>query len=111
MDDWQGYGQYLPNVIEPGNIDLMNRPMVQNPDSSISTLRSMSFGQGPNTVLLPTVHQQGYNMSPEEAWAHYLATRQHLGIFKSPDIADTYARHLSQRQSDLYLRPTGMSYY
>jgi hypothetical protein len=43
-------------LLEFGNINLFDRPRVQNPDGSISTVRSMSFNLDGQEVLVPTVN-------------------------------------------------------
>ena len=74
---WQPY--------ERGNIDLYNRPPVQNEDGSTSTVRSLSFqDEDGREVLIPTVVGDRV-VSDEEAIQHYLQTRQHLGKFANPD--------------------------
>jgi hypothetical protein len=87
----------------PGNIDLTNRPIVRNPDGSISTVRSMSFNIDGRQVLLPTISEDGRNLSPQEAVEQYHKTGKHLGIFEDVDDADTYARQLHEMQEEIYL--------
>jgi hypothetical protein len=45
----------IDGIVEFGNIDLFNRPIVKNPDGSISTVKSMSFDTDRGVVLVPTI--------------------------------------------------------
>lgn len=88
-----------------GNIDLAARPVVQNPDGSISTVRSMSIGTDEGEVLIPTVSDDGRIMTEEEAIDVYRQTGRHLGVFDSPDSATAYAESLHKQQEAMYARP------
>lgn len=91
--------------VEEGNIDLEHRPILKNSDGSISTVRSMSFGddQG-NEVLVPTVGPKGEDWAPDEAVRNYYKTGQHLGKFKTPEAADRYAQVLHKKQEKRYVK-------
>ena len=76
---------------------------MHNPDGSYSTVYSTSFTLPaglPNAgkaILIPTVvHQDGEwkIVSPHEAFDYYLATKKHLGVFKTTKAADQYAERL-----------------
>jgi hypothetical protein len=86
-----------------GNINLHQRPSVHNPDGSISTVRSMSFEENGQEVLVPTV-RKGLErpMTNEEAIEHYHKTGEHLGKFATPETATAYAKRLHESQEKEY---------
>ena len=88
-----------PGLITPGNIDLSNRPQVQNPDGSVSTVKSTSVNLGGREVLLPTIAEDGRKLSVAEAVEQYKTTGKHLGIFESPQAATRYAKSLHNAQA------------
>ena len=97
----------LPNFGR-GNVDLNNRPVVTNPDGSISTVYSNTFGPDKKGqwVLVPGVREGlSRTMEPDEAFAHYMKTGEHLGSFPSQKEADTYAENLHEDQAQMYDRP------
>ena len=98
-----------PKFKDQGNIDLFNRPMVVNDDGSLSTVRSMSFGEDGKEILIPTIrHGLNRPMTNDEAIDWYHKTGEFLGKFDSIDEADQYAKLLHEQQAKLY-RPQGQS--
>jgi len=85
-----------------GNIDLDNRPVVKNPDGSISTVRSISVNIDGKEVLLPTIDDSGRTLTTEEAVDLYRKTGKHLGMFQTPEEATSYAKWLHEDQARKY---------
>lgn len=92
-----------PGIIEPGNINLHNRPVVKNADGSISTVRSKSFDFDGTEVLLPTVSDDGKILTDKQAIDLYKATGRHLGKFSSVEAANQYAQQLHEEQGREYV--------
>ncbi|MCU1301738.1 MAG: hypothetical protein JWQ87_2022 [Candidatus Sulfotelmatobacter sp.] len=100
-------------LVEPGNIDLSNRPVIQNADGRHSSEYSASFGTDKGEVLVPTV-VNGKFLTPDgkkppegsdaekamfhAALQHYEQTGEHMGIFDTPENADAYARQVHSRR-------------
>ena len=95
-------------MLTAGNIDLLNRPEVKNPKGGVSTVLSFSvpakeIGLGLGEVLLPQV-VRGQVVSKQVAIEHARKTGQHLGVFKTPALADKYAKALHMQQQGLGTR-------
>lgn len=99
-------------MITPGNIDLSNRPVIQNSDGTHSSEYSFSFGTDKGEVLVPTIVNGKFltpdgtkppQGSPAEkemqkaAQKHYEQTGEHMGIFSTPEAADAYAEKVHNR--------------
>lgn len=89
-------------LVETGNIDLNNRPVVKNDDGSISTVRSISINEDGVEVLIPTISPSGTVLTDEGAVELYRSTGKHLGKFKSSKEADAYAQTLHSAQARQY---------
>lgn len=87
-----------PGLVSPGTItNLYDRPILKNPDGSISTTSSKSFGFDNGEVLLPTV-VNGKRLTDDEAIKRYRDTGENLGVFDTPEHADAYAEALHNEQ-------------
>jgi len=94
-------GAALTGLLAPGNIDLNNRPVVHNPDGSISTVRSVGMNIDGRETLIPTVYGQSV-LSNEDALRLYQMTGKHLGQFDTPENATAYAEQLHEAQAKQY---------
>ena len=88
-------------MIEQGNIDLTNRPVVKNADGTVSTVRSISVQIDGQEILIPTVSDDGRIMSDEDAVRQYERTGRHLGKFSSLQAATQYAMQIHEDQERL----------
>ena len=86
------------NALVPPNLDLANRPVSQN-----STVRSMSINVDGKEVLIPTVREDGWLMSPQEAIQYFRQTGKHLGVFRNPQEANAFADALHNEQALMYM--------
>jgi hypothetical protein len=95
---------FVSPPVTPGNIDLAKRPVVRNPDGSISTVRSMGINVDGMEYLIPTVSDDGRIMTDDEAIEVFRRTRRHLGAFNNPQSSDAYARMLHDDQARMYVK-------
>jgi Large polyvalent protein associated domain 23/ADP-Ribosyltransferase in polyvalent proteins len=97
------FSNYTNGMRLPGNIDLNRRPVVRNPDGSISTVASTSIGTDRGEILIPMVAADGSRvLSQEGAEEQFFKTGQHLGIFKTPEHANAYANSLHEQHARQY---------
>jgi hypothetical protein len=83
-------------MVEQGNIDLNNRPILHNEDGTISSERSFSFEEDGKEVLIPKI-VNGKELPAEDAIAHYRQTGEHMGKFADVASADAYAETAHNR--------------
>ncbi len=76
MGPYAGFSEF-------GNVDPLNRPVLNNPDGSYST-SSTSTRYDPRdgtAVIFPTVIN-GKRLDEDAAWNNYMQTGQHMGKFR-----------------------------
>lgn len=101
----KGYLGYRANNNTPdggttnnqGNIDLNNRPKVQNSDGTYSTVRTITVEIDGKTILLPTIIN-GKQVSNQEAVNYYKQTGENLGVFNSEKEANQYDKKMHEQQ-------------
>lgn len=90
-------------LVAKGNIDLNKRPVVQNQDGSVSTVRSITItDDNGRAILIPTVSPSGTVLTDDGAINLYEKTGQHLGVFDNEKDANAYAEALHQSQEARY---------
>jgi len=85
-------------LVEPGNIKLVGRPLIDMPGGQVGSEYSVSFNQDGKEVLIPTIYD-GKQHNPREAWGHYLKTGEHLGKYSNPTDADKAAEAIHNREN------------
>lgn len=85
-----------------GNIDLDNRPLVDDGQGNYMTEHSitMTDDQGVHWII-PTI-VNGKKVSNEEAWQHAMQTGEHLGQYHNLGDAERAAEQIHLRQQDHY---------
>lgn len=93
----------VPGLVEKGNVDVANRPNIDNGDGTHSSVFSMSFGTDKGEVLVPGVGDgKTYpqrKLTKDEALDQYKKTGQNLGTFKDEKAANAYAQTLHEDQA------------
>ena len=104
-----GYGynpktpeQGFPGMIQPGNIDIYNRPLVKNPKGGTSTVYSMGVNLNDNDYLIPRVINEGKLLSEDESIEHFKKTGKHFGVFENPEASTQHAKYLHNQQKSFY---------
>ena len=98
----------MPTPIEPvptpqrkGNIDLTKwKVRHKNSDGSVSTIKSFSFSDDSGLeILVPSFAPNGRKLTESQAINQYYATGKHLGKFRNPSDATTYAEWLHNQEA------------
>ena len=103
-------GKTYPGQIEPGNIDIVNRPRVPRQSGATSTLATIVVGFDDGHVVLPTVSDDGRMMTEQEAIETYRKTGKHLGKFSDLQQAVSASELLHKQQESMFSKlPTGLA--
>ncbi len=90
----------LAGLLERGNIDENNRPMVIHPGGDVSTVYSMTVpGRNGGYVNIPSVSEDGRMMDEREAEEQYRRTDRHLGEYDSVQTAEAAAQKTHESQA------------
>lgn len=81
-----------------GNIDLNNRPIINNPDGTTSTEISFSIGEDGKEILIPSI-VNGKELSKQDAIDYYHKTGEHLGKFNNKEEASAMAEKIHSRKN------------
>ena len=104
------HGKSVPGMVEKGNIDIANRPNIDNGDGTHSSVYSMSFGTDKGEVLVPGVGDgktyPARKLTQEEALDQYKKTGANLGTFKDEKSASAYAEKLHEDQEKYGNKPS-----
>lgn len=90
------------DIRELGNIDLTSRPLVRSVEGFYMTVKSMSFEESGQQILVPLIGAEGKLLSNLEAIQRFHETGQHLGIFGDIASANAYAQSLHEQQEEFY---------
>jgi hypothetical protein len=95
------------DVIQYGNINLLTRPIVRLKNGSIKTIFSIGIGETMSDgtvvqVLIPSVSDDGIELTVASAKKLYGQTGRHLGKFISIAASNKYAKVLSAKELNRY---------
>ena len=106
-----------PGLIVRGNIDIYHRAVAHLPNGKIATVNTASWHLNPDEerrfgvkshkhphgveILIPQVIN-GKVVGARQSLDYAMRTKQHLGIFDTPQHATQYAIRLHQQQAKFY---------
>ena len=88
------------DLIEGPTIDLSARPIVQNADGSVSTVRSITAEIDGAYYVIPTVINGRVINDNEVAINYAMAHGEHLGKYRTQDAADAAARRIHRQEEE-----------
>lgn len=92
-------------ILEPGNINLNNRPRVKLPNGQIATVRTIGVNFDGREYVIPTISDDGRVMSRREAEDQFRKTGRHFGAFSSVGEATAFAQQLHKDQERMIMPP------
>lgn len=91
-------------LLERGNIDIHNRPVVKRENGKYSTVDTIGVGiENGREANIPRISKEGKVMSNKEAIEHFKKTHEHLGIYADRESAARAAKKLHEDQEREYL--------